>query len=310
MRTGNTGDITITYPDAVVAMFARNPITMKGFTGTSVEMTVTNSDNGDYAKDSRAPFENECFFDLSYYLGILYNTASVDEVDYTFAKKVLSAEFSVSLNFMNGTTNVGSFSFSVCGMWASVLSYGNETLKMFTGYPFTVGVYSNGGYTAAGFTLSGRGMYNVPVGAAQTVSVSDGTNVVQTIKVEETCGEGVYLRWVDKYGVFRYWLFRRGNVTTAVSNDGKIVRKNTGTDFGKRRTSKKVNEKVEICAPLVNSQEFGFLLGVAASPVVDMYSDGEWYPVEIEGGDIVKERSELQDFVVSVVLPDFVMQSL
>ena len=46
MREQTIGGIKVSYPDAVVAAFARNPILIEGFTGTSVELNVTNKDTG------------------------------------------------------------------------------------------------------------------------------------------------------------------------------------------------------------------------------------------------------------------------
>lgn len=308
MRSSSVGGVAISYPDEVVAIFGRNPIEIKEFSGTSVTMDV--SSGGKTVKDERSPFANECFFDLSYYLQVLFAMNADVDMDYVNASKGLSATYSVTLTFHNGASSTGTFTFSVCGVWASALSFGNESLRMFTGYPFSVGVYSAGGYTAAGFTLGERGMYNIPIGAGQTVRVSDGTTTIQTIEVKESCGSGIYLRWIDRYGIFRYWLFRKGVVTTSVKDKGQVLRKNTGTDFGVRRTGKEVNQSVEICAPLVDDSTFDFLLGVAASPVVDMYSDGEWVSVNVDGGDIARERAELQDFIVSVELPQVIVQSL
>lgn len=309
MRTGNTGDITVTYPDEVVAMFARNPIMITGFTGTNVTMTVTD-ENGKVANDKRAPFGNECFFDLAYYLQGLFDTSSLAEVDYESDARVLSDVYSVELAFYDGTTSVGTFSFSLCGIWAAVLDDSDENVKMFTGYPFSVCVRSNGAYTVDSVTLGEKGIYNIPVSGEKTVNVMNGTTVVRTIEVEESCGSGVYLRWIDRGGAYRYWLFKKGDERTTAEADGELLRRNTGTDYSTRRTSKKVGRSVEICAPLVDEDTYTFLLGVVASPVVDMYSNGEWVSVEVDAGDVTRERSEIQDFIVSIVLPEVIVQTL
>lgn len=309
MRTEIIGDITVTYPNETVAMFARNPITVKGFTGTSVAMTVTD-ENGKVAKDKRAPFGNECFFDLAYYLQGLFGTSALGKVDYESRTRVLSDVYNVELSFYEGTTATGTFSFNLCGIWAAVLDDSNEKVRMFTGYPFSVCVRSNGAYTVDSVTLGKKGIYNIPVSGERTVKVMNGTTVVRTIEVEESCGSGIYLRWIDRGGAYRYWLFKKGDERTTEETDGELLRKNTGTDYAVRRTSKKVGRSVEICAPLVDADTFTFLLGVVASPVVDMYSNGEWVSVEVDAGEITRERSEIQDFIVSVVLPEVIVQKL
>ena len=53
MRENVTNGISVSYPDKVVAVFASNPVTIKGFTGTHVELVI----NG--IKDKRRPFGDE-----------------------------------------------------------------------------------------------------------------------------------------------------------------------------------------------------------------------------------------------------------
>lgn len=311
MRTEINGNITVVYPDALVAAFARNPITVEGYTGTAVELIVTNGSES--RKERRALFNGSCFFDLSYYLQVMFDTDTFN-VEYTGMNNANTAkEFTVTVGCYNGTTNEASFTFSLMAVWASVLNEGNEKLTMFKGYPFTVGVYSDGtAYVSADGVetlIMMAGVHNVPVTYAQTVSVEDGTGS-KTIEVREVCVNGIYLRWIDRTGIFRYWMFKQGDVTTKVQQQDEFIRKNTGTDYGKRRLAKEAGTSVEVCAPLVDGDTFAFLLGVTISPIVDMYSNGEWVAVDIDADSIVRERASCQHFVVNVVLPDTIVQKL
>lgn len=309
MREQAISGIRVSYPDAVVAAFARNPIMIEGFTGTSVELNVTNKDTGGVVTDRRAPFGGEVFFDLAYYLQVLFGQDGLNDVDYSDVSASHTASFGVVVKL--STSNI--VSFDITAVWASELQGEDESLRMFEGYPFTVGVFSDEAFTLKVGTSSHSldvGLYNVPVSGSETVTMETSTGKERTIKVTQQCGEGIYLRWIDKLGIFRYWLFAKGNVSHDIASSGEYTRKNTGLDVGVKKAAKTIDTGVEICAPLVNESEFGYLLGVAASPFVSMYNDGEWVDVDIEPGEIVRERTPLQDFIVTLVLPETIIQKL
>lgn len=297
MRENVTNGISVSYPDKVVAVFASNPVTIKGFTGTHVELVI----NG--VRDKRSPFGDECFFDLSYYMQTMFGEPSVSYDD--VSDSGMAKPFSVTLSFYNDTTLIGSMSFDLLGVWAVSVYNGNESLKMFKGYPFTVGVLSDGTSTATigtkVYSLTKAAMYNIPMTEGE-VNVKDASGSVRTIEVTEGCGDGIYLRWVDSHGVWRYWLFKRGAMTTKVSNE-------TFNRRAKRYLNKAVGDSVEICAPMVDAATFGFLKGCVESPVVYMYDNGAWTGVYVEG-DIVQEREAYQDFIATLVLPEREVQKL
>lgn len=317
MRTEINGNVTVVYPDALVAAFARNPITVEGYTGTAIELIVTGGSKT--MREKRSLFGDGCFFDLAYYLQMLFSDMFPD-VDYTaIAANGLSAKCTVTLDFYNGITKERSTSFNVVAVWAYQIHTGDEVVKMFEGFPFTVGVVTTNSLDKVSVDgvetpLNAVGSFNIPMageGIVRLIHTLGSTVIIsKTIKVVKECGNGIYLRWIDRTGTYRYWVFKQGNVTTDVNNNDEFIRKNTGTDFGKRRSDKKVGTSMEVCAPLVDGDTFAFLLEVAVSPVVDMYSEGKWLPVNIEGGSIVRERETRQDFIVNVVLPDTIVQKL
>lgn len=313
MRTQYISGISVSYPEEVVAAYDKSPIWIEGFTGTAIQMTVTNNSTNKSVEEKRSPFDGECFFDLAYYLQVLLKPTFM--VSYSsVSDSGMASRFTVNLQFLDGTATIGNMSFDVIATWASVISQKDEQLRMFDGYPFTVGVFTDGTYSInAGGAIykPTAGIHNFPVTDNTSVVVSDSEgNVVQTIKVTKSCGEGIYLRWVDKCGVYRYWMFRKGNVTNSIKASEEFLRKNTGTDNSLRKSTKSVGTKIEICAPLVDENAFDFLMGVAASTMVDMYNNGEWLSVDVEQGDIVREMVMLQDFVVTLVLPVTEVQKL
>lgn len=132
--------------------------------------------------------------------------------------------------------------------------------------------------------------------------------------------KGIYLRWVDRHGFYRYWLFTQGDESRAISSDTSFVRNNLGgyddTIFGYlgangRRQGYGREDTIPLCAPLVDSETFDFLQDVASSPVVDMYLGGDkWQSVTIKAGTYTKTKAELQDFVCNLVINNTQIQQL
>lgn len=132
--------------------------------------------------------------------------------------------------------------------------------------------------------------------------------------------KGIYLRWVDRHGFYRYWLFTQGDESRAISSDTSFVRNNLGeyddTIFGYlgangRRQGYGREDTIPLCAPLVDSETFDFLQDLASSPVVDMYLGGDkWQSVTIKAGTYTKTTAELQDFVCNLVINNTQIQQL
>ena len=132
--------------------------------------------------------------------------------------------------------------------------------------------------------------------------------------------KGIYLRWVDRHGFYRYWLFTQGDESRAISSDTSFVRNNLGeyddTIFGYlgangRRQGYSREDTIPLCAPLVDNETFDFLQDLASSPVVDMYLGGDkWQSVTIKAGTYTKTTAELQDFVCNLVINNTQIQQL
>lgn len=78
------------------------------------------------------------------------------------------------------------------------------------------------------------------------------------IDTEETADEGIYLRWVDRYGYIAHWLFKVGDEQrqiAAVREFSRNAYTNYDTHYGwqrgsGRRQSMSRNDIVPLCAPL------------------------------------------------------------
>lgn len=136
---------------------------------------------------------------------------------------------------------------------------------------------------------------------------------------------GIYLRWIDRHGFIRYWLFSQGEESREVSSDGEFIRNNllAWSDLygyvgaNGRRQGYSREDTITICAPNVDRETFDLLQDLTTSPVVDMYLGGDWRNAEdiwqsvtIKAGSYTKTTACLQDFVANVVVNDINIQKL
>ena len=140
----------------------------------------------------------------------------------------------------------------------------------------------------------------------------------------DECTDGIYLRWINRHGFYCYWLFKRGDESKQIANDGEFIRNNmqdynyvNGYHGGSGRKQRKTEENtLLVCAPLVDSETFDFLFQLALSPVVDMYAGknvngvDSWKAVNVSVVNFNKTRAVLQDFVATIILPETRVQSL
>ena len=227
---------------------------------------------------------------------------------------------------------------------------GYKRLTWFTNYPFSFGMYfskSNTklliGYEGAPnkllkITLAGIIDFNttiLPSGARYwniydydgeiqqgtfdntydlTFSLATGGKQSLLLRIDRDDTEsGIYLRWIDRHGFIRYWLFSSGDETREIASDLSFIRNNLNDYlYGYERT-----DSIKLCAPLVDSDTFDMLQDLASSPVVDMYLGGdwtqeedEWMSVTIKAGSYTKSTACLQDFVCEMVINNINVQRL
>ena len=234
---------------------------------------------------------------------------------------------------------------------------GRKKLTWFTHFPFSFGiymseaddllVYADGRITSKLIELEGKGIYEITSkvlkAGAKSYSIKDYGGKIQqatfdttfdftfylktsssytelaVIKADNT-EKGIYLRWVDRHGFYRYWLFTQGDESRAISSDTSFLRNNLGeyddTIFGYlgangRRQGYSREDTIPLCAPLVDSETFDFLQDLTSSPVVDMYlGSNKWQSVTIKAGTYTKTTAEMQDFVCNLVINNTQIQQL
>ncbi len=144
------------------------------------------------------------------------------------------------------------------------------------------------------------------------------TNVAANVRLlVDECTDGIYLRWINRHGFYCYWLFKRGDESKQIANDGEFIRNNmqdynyvNGYHGGSGRKQRKTEENaLLVCAPLVDSETFDFLFQLALSPIVDMYAGknvngvDSWKAVNVSVGNFNKTKAVLQDFVATTISP-------
>lgn len=257
-------------------------------------------------------------------------------------------------------SDIATFSYTTFYVWGAMRAgetwNGHKKLTWFTHFPFSFGFYLNAasqilvGYEGAPSKLVKPGIAgivdinaSVLPGKARywniydfdgkieqgtftdvfdlTFAMAVGGKQYLLARIERNDTEkGIYLRWIDRHGFYRYWLFTQGDESRAISSDTSFVRNNLGeyddTIFGYlgangRRQGYSREDTIPLCAPLVDSETFDFLQDVASSPVVDMYlGDNNWQSVTIKAGTYTKTTAELQDFVCNLVINNTQIQQL
>lgn len=358
MRKSEFSGVTVEYPDMIA--FAFNPIIINvyGKTFDWVKVTVEDVQSGVSYEESREMYGDSVFFDISSYVQGFFDALESTIIDYS-QKAVSDSKLGRKLDISIDVPN-DSFCFSVFVIWGVMRIgerfNGSRKLTWFKNYPFSVSMYSAtignvevivDGKQAEPIVLAGQGLWNlipIDINATTTLvfnlpgnefsaSVFDHTFDVpfkelmnNPTKIECTIDNsecGIYLRWINRHGMYCYWLFLPGEETRQVSNDGEFIRNImqsysfiSGYHGGSGRHQRKSESiTLPVCASLVDSDTYNFLFELATSPVVDMfcgYQDGvaQWMGVNVSVENYVKTSASLQDFVCTIVLPELNLQSL
>lgn len=364
MRTHKIGATTIEYPDEISFCFNPVVINVFGQLWAWVEVSVTDTYSRTVRSEKRAMFETACFFDISFYMQSAFDQQDFNKVEYATVgahDSNLGRLFSVEVDFYNSNGSLGNtFQFNTFVVWGAMKVgeryNGDRTLTWFKNYPFSVGIYSSASSSLLvsadkivkpDIQLSGQKVWNVilkgieanesillKLPASDGASVFDNTfdftfkgltNMPSSIKVivdDSKCG--VYLRWINRHGFYCYWLFKSGDESRQIANDGEFIRNNmqdysykNGYHGGTGRKQRKTEDNtLPVCAPLVDHDTYDFLFDIAISPVVDLYagkdSDGNdrWKAVNVSVGTFNKTNQSLQDFIMTIILPETRVQSL
>lgn len=316
----------VSYPDAVGYAFDVVLFQANGVDRMMIEMSTGNDILATFMQDA---FDGDVYVDAREYVTSIMAGAVSVGVDYT---QSMPSGLSVRI-FYNIYTQTGGNTFVkvVDGAYTDfvwgALERGESMedarrLTWWRGYPFCVDYLSSG----AAVTLSGGGITQtetLPVGmariplygfsAAKVVTFAhDGVTDIIDIK---DCGEGAYLRWIDRQGRMCHWLFAKGDVTDEVTDDGEWQRNNLLTHDGDgwhgldgRHGMKSRRQVLKVAAVGVDKSERRMLTDMASSPVVEVYDDGAWSAVRVAGGSWSRGKAALQDVEFDIIFDDVKLQ--
>ncbi|MBQ5648138.1 MAG: hypothetical protein IIV16_03330 [Alistipes sp.] len=136
----------------------------------------------------------------------------------------------------------------------------------------------------------------------------------------DRCTKGVYLRWLDNFGQWCYYLFRttgRNYATKEVQSwqDGVLrndLQPENDVYTGHSSQQLSQQESISLGAKLVDAETFDFLLTLTNSPIVEVLTNATeyqannnttplWERVSVVGGSYARTGAPLQDFAVSIV---------
>ena len=154
-------------------------------------------------------------------------------------------------------------------------------------------------------------------------------NVAQTLLARidiESCTneDAFYLRWIDRHGFYRYWLWnnRSKQRTTAYTQEfsrAELVAYdvNFGYERGAgRRVAYSRGGVLPLAVPLADAEQYQYLLDIISSPVIDLYIGKDtnnvprWQTVAVQAGTFTQTDKEMQDFVINLILPTTPVQRL
>lgn len=331
MRIIDNGTIKVSYPDYV---FCFNPcVFMVESSDGSFDFAEVNVDvSADGVRKSgywRA-HQNKAYIDLRAYFQLLFDENTLTSSDEAAATcKKVSIHMVVShLPFDDDSepSEIVTFDFDTLVYWGALRPYEQfdpyktRKVKAWGGYPLTIDVTpQKNGVTANTMKIEhGDSVELIPLEddfrmrrvVARDVITNifvDNTNVVKVIH-EECTPDGVYLRWLDRYGRLCYYLFAEGQKRDKVSNYGDVLRDNI-TDVV-RRMGYEREASMQLCAPLADTETIDGIDDIISSPVVDMYDNGVWQAVIVSAGTYTRTDDVLQDFVFEITLQDYDTQRL
>lgn len=135
------------------------------------------------------------------------------------------------------------------------------------------------------------------------------------------CTSGIYLRWLDHFGQWCYYLFRvtgRSYGTKemqswqdGVLRDNMIPDRDVYIANGQAHQQMWQQEGISLGAKMVGGEEYDFLLTLTNAPIVEMLINGSdyirdsrttpvWERVSVVAGSYARTTANFQDFMVSI----------
>lgn len=133
---------------------------------------------------------------------------------------------------------------------------------------------------------------------------------------------GLYLRWIDRYGLIQYYLFAEGTSTVkakASSDVVRIERTLSGLSIGNLERNMEVSnvESRKCCAVNLPKDILEYVKTIINAPIIDLYygkSNGGtelWLPVNVSDGSYSTDPDTmLSDYEITIQFPEKPTQTL
>lgn len=335
MRTEEFNGHEITYPDDICFVFNPQVVTIS----STVNVTTKITGNGKTYTDLRSPRNGKVSLDISGYMRPLFviGNEMLDFLGVHVSLEIGSINFQFVVHCIWGAMNIGE------------VFNASRVVTVFRKFPFTLGMHlpsdsslyfrhDKEGYKPIDsispyklnhdvsnifHDVSNFGVFRISStnGAPSSFSyafdrtfrVSGRYTLVRVLVDNSECG--VYLRWIDRHGFYQYFLFKDGDKISQSSNEGDLIRQdfndsNYSYNGVSRYQGKTMKNTIKACATLVNKETFNMLSSLHSSPLVDLYIDGNWIPVNIVAGILTNAGRELQDFEIQITMPEDITQML
>lgn len=295
---------TATVPDKVVYAFNPNYVSIDlsdNYTGV-LQLTVSDGTMSYGIEVTVFSGRAKCY--ISRLLQILF-------CDYVTMRSI-AVTVTISTREGNKLT-----SFDILALWASLeagYEYGyylpivsdrnggrrKREIVWFTGLPFKVSLFSEE-----------DGIHEVAPSEVSDSNIS---------LIKNSAMDGTYLRWIDSYGFWQYYLFDTGqrqskNKLSSIAIDAEYSV--AGVNHQALRYSHVENtDTIKCCAISIKKEILAYVETIYKSPHIDLYvgktSVGEvWKPVNIVAGSVnVSPDGKLFDYEISFTLPETQVQEI
>lgn len=333
--------ITLTYPESPCDIFGPAVIRMQG-TANRLQLDISGG-----GTSFSVTYKNMSAVDISEYLqGTFSALAMGNDIDYT--EMVNYSELGQTVNItakaldVDGTV-LAQFDIELFCVWGAHVKESRRegVITWFRNFPLTVTIFAPLNTMSVSVADEGEAIPSTPslINVTIPTTITDNTFMVRisqqrpghlmwldvyTIKTDDT-DKGVYLRWVDREGSWRYWLFKAVDETRQAASAygawNRIDFNNYDHNYGwqgssGRRQNFSRNDVLPLCAPLVDQDTFDMLQDLTTSPCVDMFAGGtrtqpKWTAVTVQPGSYTKDlKKPEQDFIFNLLLPETPIQQL
>lgn len=134
--------------------------------------------------------------------------------------------------------------------------------------------------------------------------------------------DGHYLRWIDRFGMYQYFLFRKGKMTLKNKLGSNTVTEDYsvgGMYFAnhQRNTNVEGTKTVKACATSLPDDIYGYVETIITAPIIDLYLGKTrfgvemWVPVSIVAANHDYDPNQiLHDLEISFTMPSINAQTL